>query len=186
MDKNLKLLDRYKDIKIIYGVNLHGENEVANPENLKNCMFNLKILKKKSEKSDLHLGLQTSNPEYSPNHLVLVSVFYSKMIKQENDSEIIGFYKKEPAKNLKEKDIMLLSFNDHTRYDEAPFIITSISDQNVEMEALIDCVPYKKVVLSNNDFDRLQEMNEHFKLVKLGDEWFEDELEKLMEEINSD
>lgn len=180
MDKNLKLIEDYKDIKLIYEVKLRDEtNKIG--------LFNLKTLKCKLENKNKILVLQTSNPDYNmPNYNISVQVFSSRLIRQKAKNSNIGFYKLVPENRFEIEDIVNISFKDNTRFDEAPFLIEEIGEDEVSLKCLINCVPYDKIVISKRDFDFFTKNNKILKYEPLDEDWFEEELDDWMLKITEE
>ena len=180
MDKNLKLIEDYKDIKLIYEVKL--KDDVS-----KTGLFNLKTLKCKSDNKNKVLILQTSNPDYGmPNYNISVQVFSSRLIRQKSNNEYIGFYHLIKDDRIDIDDIVNISFKDDKRFDEAPFIVEEIDDNEVSLKCLINCVPYDKIVISKNDFDFMIKERKILKYDPLDEDWFEDELDEWMMKISEE
>lgn len=180
MDKNLKLIEDYKDIRLIYEVKLKDETS-------KIGLFNLKTLKYKLENKTKILVLQTSNPDYNmPNYNITVQVFSSRLIRQKAKNENIGFYKLVEENYLDMDDIINISFKDNTRFDEAPFIIETINEKAVELKCLINCVPYDRISFERKDFDFMKENGFVLKYEPLDEDWFEEELDDWMFKITED
>ena len=180
MDKNLKLIEDYKDIRLIYEVKLRDEtNKIG--------LFNLKTLKYKLENKSKILVLQTSNPDYNmPNYNITVQVFSSRLIRQKSKNENIGFYKLIEENHLDIDDIINISFKDNTRFDEAPFIIEEFNENQVELKCLINCVPYDRISLARRDFDFMKENGFILKYDPLDEDWFEEELDDWMFKITEE
>lgn len=177
MDKSIKLLDRYKNIKLLFEI----QRSKNNPEYYRG-LFNLKLIKEKNDINSFTLWLQTSNPDFMPNYMVNIPTFFSKLTHQSEDNPIIGFYKLIPAKDLKVGDFLHISLEDERRYEEAPFQILSI-DESVKMSSLVEKSIYKEIEMSLEDFNKIQDSDEYYKYEKLPEDWFDDELEVWIEEM---
>lgn len=179
MDKNIKLIERYKDIKLLYQIELDKESH-----EFFTGLFNLKILKKKNNGNTFVLGLQTSTPDYMPNYLINAHTFMSTLYNQMEDTPIIGFYQLVTATEMFIGDFLHVSLDDEKRFEEAPFQIYEMSDEIVRLKTLLDRTDYREISFEREDFDRMLKSKQYMKYDKMPDGWFRDVLEDWIDEFS--
>lgn len=179
MDKNIKLTERYKDIKLLYQIELEKESN-----KFFTGLFNLKILKKKNNGNTFVLGLQTSTPDYMPNYLINAHTFMSTLYNQMEDTPIIGFYQLVTATEMFIGDFLHVSFDDDKRFEEAPFQIYEMNDEVVKLRTLLDKTDYYEITFEKEVFNRMLKSRQYMKYDRVPDHWFKDVLEDWIDEFN--
>lgn len=176
MDSNIKLIERYKNIRLIYEIKLRdGEQKIG--------LFNLKTLKLKSENTVKVLVLQSSIPEHIPNYNLSIQMFNSTITKQKIKNKYIGFYNLIVAKEINAGDILHISLNNNTRYEEIPFRVSNTDDEEIRLYSVTNCTDYDEIAINKKDFDFMLKKGEFLKYEFLPDDWFDENLEEWLEEI---
>lgn len=180
MDKHIKLISKYQNVKLLFEIPTRKDSD-----DLFMGLFNLKIIKEKKDSNSHILGFQTSNPDFMPNYMININTFFSRLTHQSEDNPIIGFYQLVESSDLNVGDFIHISLNDQRRFDEAPFQIISINDDEVVCSPIIDKYVYKEIKIDRTQFEKLKKESFFYKYEKLEEDWFDIELESWLKELKN-